>query len=104
MNKPLETLAQPGSEPVRTRHVEAPDGLICPAAVIFDTAAVAARIAAETAGGASEKEVRAIAVRGGSHAISASARTTAGTQASARATAKTRVRISPRAPRLPVTG
>ena len=48
--------------------------------------------------------VRAIAVRGGSHAISASARTTAGTQASARATAKTRVRISPRAPRLPVTG
>ena len=48
--------------------------------------------------------VRAIAVRGGSHAISASARTTAGTQASARVTAKTRVRISPRAPRLPVTG
>ncbi len=63
MNKPLETLAQPGSEPVRTRHVEAPDGLICPAAVIFDTAAVSARIAAETAGVASEKELRAIAVR-----------------------------------------
>jgi hypothetical protein len=48
--------------------------------------------------------VRAIAVRGGSHAISASARTTAGTQSSARVTAKTRVRISPRAPRLAVTG
>ena len=48
--------------------------------------------------------VRAIAVRGGSHAISASARSTAGTQSSARATAKTWVRTSPRAPRLPVTG
>ena len=63
MNKPLETLAQPGSEPVRARHVETPDGLICPTAVIFDTAAVTARIATETAGVASEKEVRAIAVR-----------------------------------------
>jgi len=48
--------------------------------------------------------VRAVAVRGGSHAISASARSTAGTQSSARVTAKTRVRISPRAPRLAVTG
>ena len=48
--------------------------------------------------------VRAIAVRGGSHAISASARSTAGTQSSARVTAKTWVRTSPRAPRLPVTG
>jgi hypothetical protein len=37
-------------------------------------------------------------------AISASARTTAGTQPSARVTAKTRVRISPRAPRLAVAG
>ncbi|ARU02059.1 bifunctional uridylyltransferase/uridylyl-removing enzyme [Yoonia vestfoldensis] len=63
MNKPLETLAQPGSEPVRARHVETPDGLICPTAVIFDTAAVTTRIATETAGVASEKEVRAIAVR-----------------------------------------
>ncbi|WP_416236679.1 [protein-PII] uridylyltransferase [Yoonia sp. 72] len=63
MNKPLEPSAQPGSEPVRARHVEAPDGLICPASVIFDTAAVTARINDETAGVASEKEVRAITVR-----------------------------------------
>lgn len=63
MNKPLEVSAPPGSEPVRSRHVEAPDGLICPASVIFDKAAVLARIADETAGVTSEKDVRAIAVR-----------------------------------------
>jgi len=54
---------QPGSEPVRSRHVEAPDGLICPASVIFDTAAVMARIHDETVGVTSEKDVRGIAVR-----------------------------------------
>nr|WP_322894147.1 MULTISPECIES: [protein-PII] uridylyltransferase [unclassified Yoonia] len=53
----------PGSEPVRSRHVEAPDGLICPASVIFDRAAVMARITDESAGIASEKDLRAIAVR-----------------------------------------
>lgn len=63
MNKPLEVSVPPGSEPVRSRHVEAPDGLICPASVIFDKAAVLARIADETAGVTSEKDVRAIAVR-----------------------------------------
>ncbi|MFN3661231.1 [protein-PII] uridylyltransferase [Yoonia sp.] len=56
-------MAPPGSEPVRTRHVEAPDGLICPASVIFDRAAVMARIADETADTASEKDVRLITVR-----------------------------------------
>ncbi|MBR2656406.1 MAG: [Loktanella sp.] len=54
---------QPGSEPVRSRHVEAPDGLICPASVIFDTAAVMARVHDETVSVTSEKEVRGIAVR-----------------------------------------
>ena len=63
MNKPLEISTPPGSEPVRTRHVEAPDGLICPASVIFDRAAVMARIADETADTASEKDVRLITVR-----------------------------------------
>ncbi|WP_416320731.1 [protein-PII] uridylyltransferase [Yoonia sp.] len=63
MNKRQEVSVQPGSEPVRSRHVEAPDGLICPASVIFDTAAVMARIHDETVGVTSEKDVRGIAVR-----------------------------------------
>jgi hypothetical protein len=48
--------------------------------------------------------VRAVAVRAVSRAISASAQSTAGTQASATATAKAGVRITPRAPRPAVTG
>ncbi len=62
MNKPQEALAQSGSKPAAAPHVDAPDGLICPASIIFNRHAVATRIADAVADAENEKEVRSATV------------------------------------------
>ncbi len=57
MNKPQEVLAQ-DSDPETAAVTDAPDGLICPASVIFDAATVSADIATAISKLSVEKDVR----------------------------------------------
>ncbi len=57
MNKPQEVLAQ-DSDPETAAVTDAPDGLICPASVIFDAAKVSANIATAISALSVEKDVR----------------------------------------------
>ncbi len=57
MNKPQEVLAQ-DSDPETAAVTDAPDGLICPASVIFDAATVSADIATAISTLSVEKDVR----------------------------------------------
>lgn len=58
MNKPQEALVALDSDPATSERNDAPDGLICPASVIFDHAAVAAEINQAAERAASGKELR----------------------------------------------
>ncbi len=62
MNKLQEALVAPASEPNLMLPADAPDGLICPASVIFDAQAVQTQIAEAILSAKSEKDVRAATV------------------------------------------
>ncbi len=62
MNKPQEALAAQDSDPADTLTIAAPDGLICPAPVIFDTPAVSSAIAEAASNATSEMDLRSAVV------------------------------------------
>ncbi len=58
MNKPQEALVAPVSDLAATAVQDTPDGLICPASVIFDIDTVLGDVRDAVAGKASEKDIR----------------------------------------------
>ena len=62
MTKPQEALAAPASEPNTLPVDNAPEGLICPASMIFDKNAVEREISTAIAEAKSEKDIRAATV------------------------------------------
>lgn len=62
MTKPQEALVAPASEPKTLPVNDTPEGLICPASVIFDKTAVERQISAAIAKAKSERDIRAATV------------------------------------------